>query len=113
MKAASSAGRSPAKELANFCRSRSRNPSTGGRMGGRGPPCGKPAISVLTDSPVSGATGHVVEQRGQELLLLEATDEPGAACIGDRRRHGETSLSLRPRVADMGATLAAPRRPGQ
>ena len=36
-------------------RSRNKNLSRGGRIGGCGPPAGKPAMSVLTDSPLSGA----------------------------------------------------------
>src|SRR5262249_39708385 len=48
MKLAVSASRSPAKEAWNFERSRKRNPSRGGWGGGS-------LISVLTDSPASGA----------------------------------------------------------
>src|SRR5712691_553145 len=55
MNAAWSAGRSPAKEAGNLSRSRKRKPSLGGRIGGCGPSAGKPAMSVLTDSPWSGA----------------------------------------------------------
>jgi len=59
MKAASSAGRSAAKEPANFSRSRNRNPSTGGRIGGSGPSVGNVPSSVLTDSPLSGAKAEM------------------------------------------------------
>src|SRR4051794_33256580 len=55
MNAASSAGTSAANELANLSRSRNRKPSMGGRIGGTGVPGGGSAISVLTDSPASGA----------------------------------------------------------
>jgi len=55
MKAASFAGTSAAKAAANLSRSRSRNPLTGGRIGGTGAPGGGSAISELTDSSVSGA----------------------------------------------------------
>src|SRR3954466_13982377 len=55
MKAASPAGTSAANESANLSRSRNRNPSSGGRIGGTGAPGTGFAISVLTDSPVSGA----------------------------------------------------------
>src|SRR6266478_4787906 len=55
MKAACSAGTSPANEAANFSRSKSRKPSFGGRIGGTGAPGGGLAIRVLTDSPLSGA----------------------------------------------------------
>ncbi len=55
MNAAWSAGRSPAKEAWNLSRSRKRKPSLGGRIGGYGAPGGGSAISVLTDSPLSGA----------------------------------------------------------
>src|SRR5258707_5137691 len=51
MNAASSAGTSAANEAANFPRSRNRNPSWGGRIGGTGAPGGGSAINVLTDSP--------------------------------------------------------------
>src|SRR6202522_630698 len=49
------AGRSPAKDARNLSRSSDRKPSLGGRIGGCGPSAGKPAMSVLTDSPLSGA----------------------------------------------------------
>src|SRR5664279_5426908 len=55
MNAASSAGRSPANEGGKFSRSKNRKPSLGGRIGGPGTSDGKPAMSVLTDSPASGA----------------------------------------------------------
>src|SRR5262249_25555020 len=55
MNAACSGGKSPANESANFARSRGRNPLCGGRIGGTGAPCGGFAISVWTDSPLSGA----------------------------------------------------------
>src|SRR3989454_12583888 len=55
MKAACSAGTSPANEAANFSRSKSRKPSFGGRIGGTGTPGGGLAIRGLTDSPLSGA----------------------------------------------------------
>src|SRR5882724_12831917 len=53
--AACPAGRSAAKEAANFSRYRNRKPSWGGRIGGCGASAGKPARSELTDSPLSGA----------------------------------------------------------
>src|SRR6202162_1579986 len=59
MNAASRAGTSAAKDSANFDRSRNRNPSCGGRIGGTGAPGGGSAISVLTDSPVSGAKAAI------------------------------------------------------
>src|SRR5215470_5303448 len=55
MNSAVSGSRSPANEAWNFARSRKRNPSCGGRIGGRGPSDGKPLITVDTDSPASGA----------------------------------------------------------
>src|SRR6516165_8637976 len=55
MNSAVSSSRSPAKEAWNFERSRNRNPSRGGRMGGTGAPGGGSLISVETDSPASGA----------------------------------------------------------
>jgi hypothetical protein len=55
MNAACAAGRSAANEPANLSRSRNRNPSLGGRIGGTGAPGGGSAISELTDSPLSGA----------------------------------------------------------
>ena len=55
MNAASSALTSAANEAWNFSRSRNRKPSCGGRIGGTGAPGGGSAISVFTDSPVSGA----------------------------------------------------------
>ncbi len=55
MNAASFAGTSAAKEAANSSRSRSRNPSSVGRIGAAGAPGGGLAISDPTDSPASGA----------------------------------------------------------
>src|SRR5688572_11625748 len=55
MNAALSAGTSSANDAANFSRSRNKNPSTGGRIGGTAAPSGGFAISDETDSPVSGA----------------------------------------------------------
>jgi hypothetical protein len=55
MNAASPAGTSPANESWNFSRSKNKNPSWGGRIGGTGAPGGGSAMSVLTDSPLSGA----------------------------------------------------------
>src|SRR6266705_117206 len=55
MNAASSADTSPANDAWNFSRSRNRKPSLGGRIGGTGAPGGGLAISVFTDSPLSGA----------------------------------------------------------
>jgi hypothetical protein len=55
MNAASSAGRSAANEPWNFSRSKNKNPSVGGRIGGTGAPGGGSAMRVLTDSPLSGA----------------------------------------------------------
>src|SRR5450755_2157964 len=46
MKAARSAGRSPANDAWNLSRSRKRKPSFGGRIGGCGASAGKPARSV-------------------------------------------------------------------
>src|SRR5215469_15122616 len=57
--AASAAARSPAKEAWNLSRSRNKNPSWGGRIGGTGAPGGGLAISVLTDSPLSGANAAI------------------------------------------------------
>src|SRR5258706_8141428 len=55
MNAACSGRTSAAKDSANFARSRKRNPSCGGRIGGTGAPGGGLAICVFTDSPLSGA----------------------------------------------------------
>src|SRR5215207_3841972 len=55
MNSASLVGMSAAKESANLSRSRNKNPSWGGRIGGTGAPGGGSAISALTDSSVSGA----------------------------------------------------------
>src|SRR6202044_4137128 len=55
MNAACPAGRSAAKDAWNLSRSRNRKPSRGGRVGGCGPTAGEPAMSVLADSPLSGA----------------------------------------------------------
>src|ERR1700741_3799955 len=55
MNAASRAGTSAANESANFPRSRNRNTSWGGRIGGTGAPGGGFLISDDTDSPLSGA----------------------------------------------------------
>src|SRR6266567_6932668 len=55
MNAACASGRSAAKAAANLPRSRNRNPSLGGRIGGTGAPGGGSAIRELTDSPLSGA----------------------------------------------------------
>jgi len=55
MNAARSAGRSAAKAAWNLSRSRNRKPSRGGRIGGCGPSAGKLAMSVVTDSSLSGA----------------------------------------------------------
>src|ERR1700689_928842 len=55
MNAASFSGTSAAKAAANLSRSRNRSPSWGGRMGGAGASAGASAISVLSDSPLSGA----------------------------------------------------------
>src|SRR5215831_10436993 len=59
MNAASAAGRSPAKEAWNFSRSKNKDPSWGGRIGGTGAPGGGSAISVFTDSPLSGANAAI------------------------------------------------------
>src|SRR5258705_13792728 len=55
MKAAVSAFTSAAKEAANFARSRKRNPSCGGRIGGTGAPGAGSLMRDATDSPLSGA----------------------------------------------------------
>src|SRR5882757_4800247 len=55
MNVACAAGRSPANDAANLSRSRNKKPSCGGRIGGTGAPGGELAISVFTDSPLSGA----------------------------------------------------------
>jgi hypothetical protein len=54
MNAACSAGTSPANESWNLSRFKNKNTSTGRRIGGCGPSCGKPAIHVFTDSRWSG-----------------------------------------------------------
>src|SRR5579859_6088990 len=59
MNAAWSAGRSAANEAWNLSRPRNRKPSLGGRIGGCGPSAGNPAISVPTDSPLSGAKAQI------------------------------------------------------
>jgi hypothetical protein len=63
MNAASRAGTSAANEAANFSRPRNRKPSCGGRIGGTGAPGGGSAISVLTDSPASGANAAMKTRR--------------------------------------------------
>src|SRR5258706_4100129 len=55
MNAAWAADTSPANDAANLSRSRNKNPSTGGRIGGTGAPGGGSAMRVFTDSPLSGA----------------------------------------------------------
>jgi hypothetical protein len=55
MNATCAAGTSPANDAANLSRSRNKKPLLGGRIGGCGPSAGNPAMSVLTDSPLSGA----------------------------------------------------------
>src|SRR6266446_1973070 len=55
MKAAKPGFTSAANEAANLDRSRERNPSCGGRIGGPGAPGGGFLIRVSTDSPLSGA----------------------------------------------------------
>src|ERR1700737_1779676 len=55
MKLASSGSTSPANEAANLLLSRKRNPFLGGKIGGTGAPGGGFAISLFTDSPLSGA----------------------------------------------------------
>ena len=55
MNAACAAGTSPANEAGNLSRSRNKKPVLGGRIGGCGPSAGKPAMSELTDSLLSGA----------------------------------------------------------
>src|SRR5258706_11651524 len=55
MKDAISALTSAANEARNLARSRNRNPSCGGRIGGTGAPGGGFLISADTDSPLSGA----------------------------------------------------------
>src|SRR6516165_2963294 len=54
MNVASSGLTSAANDAANFARSRNRNPSFGGRMGGTGAPGGGSLIREPTDSPLSG-----------------------------------------------------------
>jgi hypothetical protein len=55
MNSAFSGGTSPANDSANFVLSSMRKPLIGGSMGGTGAPGAGFAISVLTDSPASGA----------------------------------------------------------
>src|SRR3954464_10808495 len=55
MNSASSVSTSPANESENFSRSSARKPSCGGKIGGTGAPGGGSAISVSTDSSLSGA----------------------------------------------------------
>src|SRR6516164_11842410 len=55
MNDASSGLTSAANDARNLARSRNRNPSCGGRIGGTGAPGGGFLISVATDSPLSGA----------------------------------------------------------
>src|SRR6185369_7263221 len=55
MKAAASALTSAANAARNFVRSRNRNPSWGGRIGGTGAPGAGSLINADTDSPLSGA----------------------------------------------------------
>src|SRR6202521_6464774 len=57
IKEARSGRTSAANEAANFALSKSRKPSTGGRMGGTDAPGGGLAIKLETDSPASGAKG--------------------------------------------------------
>src|SRR5258705_9211845 len=55
MNAACAGFTSAANDAANFARSRNRKPSLAGSIGGTGAPGGGLAISVWTDSPLSGA----------------------------------------------------------
>src|SRR5262245_46215729 len=55
MNDATSSLTSAANDARNFDRSRKRNPSCGGRIGGTGAPGGGFLISAETDSPLSGA----------------------------------------------------------
>jgi hypothetical protein len=55
MKAANSGFTSAANDAANLERSRKRNPSCGGKIGGTGAPGGGFLIKDATDSPLSGA----------------------------------------------------------
>src|SRR5947208_13940268 len=59
MNAAASSFTSAAKDAANFPRSRNKNPSCGGRIGGTGAPAGGFLISDETDSPLSGANAAI------------------------------------------------------
>src|SRR6266851_4920465 len=59
MNAAFASSTSAAKEAWNLALSRNRKPSWGGRIGGTGAPGGGFAISVDTDSPVSGAKAAI------------------------------------------------------
>src|SRR5258708_22142821 len=54
MKDARSGRTSAANEAANFALSKSRKPSTGGRMGGTGAPGGELALRLVTDTPTAG-----------------------------------------------------------
>src|SRR5262245_37872355 len=55
MNDAASALTSAANDSRNLVRSRKRNPSCGGRIGGTGAPAGGFLIRLATDSPLSGA----------------------------------------------------------
>src|SRR5262249_44493754 len=59
MKAALSASRSAANDAGNLLLSSDRKPSRGGRIGGTGSPGTGSLMSVLTDSPLSGANAAI------------------------------------------------------
>lgn len=75
MNAASFSGTSAAKDAANLCRSRNRNPLTGGRIGGTGAPGGGSAISELTDFPCVGRERRDVGERGDIGVLAGLGDD--------------------------------------
>src|SRR5205823_1407258 len=84
MNAACRAGRSAAKEAANFSRSRKRYPFCGGRMGGTGAPGGGSAMSVLTDSPFVGGERGDVHQRRDLRVVAGLGDDRAAVGVADQ-----------------------------
>jgi hypothetical protein len=68
MNAGLSGGQVADERGGNFSRSRKRKPSLGGRIGGYGASAGKPARSVLTDSPLELAASPRCPWCGAEPL---------------------------------------------
>jgi hypothetical protein len=69
--AASSAGRSPAKDAGNFSRSRKRKPSVSGRIGGTGASGGGLAISVVARFGDHRPAVGVADQDDRPILRVD------------------------------------------